>query len=763
MSKKANSMMRRRILFAAAVFGLGAFAIVAGRLFQLQVLDHEFYEEKAIAQQTRDKTIEPTRGTIYDCNMKPLAISASVEMVTLEPRKIADDEQAQVISENLANILGMEYDEVYAKASKTDSAYEVIQRGVEKEVADQVRAFEEEYNNEVDEYNKNLKEGAEKKAKITSIYMAPDTKRYYPFGNFCAQVLGFVGTDNQGLSGIEMEYDEYLTGTPGRVITATNASGEEMPFSYEMYYDAQNGNDVVLTIDEVIQHYLEKNLEIAAYDNQVANQVTGIVMDVNTGAILGMATKGDFDPNDPFTITDETKLQELQAITDEEEYKEKRTEILQDQWRNKAITDTYDPGSTFKILTAAMALEEKAVSVDSTFYCPGYRMVEGWPKPIRCWKYPNAHGDQNLYKAIQNSCNPAFIDIGQKLGAENFLKYYKAFGLDKRTGIDLPGEETSIFHDEERFLSNKVDLATASFGQNFQISPIQLITAVSAVANGGNLMQPYIVKEILAEDGSIVKSTEPTVVRQVISEETSELMCDILESVVSEGTGKNAYIAGYRIAGKTGTSEKKVRQAETGRTDLYAASFIAFAPADDPQVAVLVVLDEPMVQQKTGGITAAPVVRRIMADILPYIGVEPAYSADELALQDIAVPNVTGKTEVEAASALEKAGLDYRVVGDGDTVTGQVPSYGAKIPGTAQVVLYMGGTKPEEPVTVPDVTGLSVAAARSQLEQAGLYMKGTGAADSTGNVVASKQNVTGQAPVGTVVTVEFVDLDQRAQ
>ena len=303
-------------------------------------------------------------------------------------------------------------------------------------------------------------------------------------------------------------------------------------------------------------------------------------------------------------------------------------------------------------------------------------------------------------------------------------------------------------------------MATASFGQNFQISPIQLITAVSAVANGGNLMQPYIVKEILAEDGSIVKSTEPTVVRQVISEETSELMCDILESVVSEGTGKNAYIAGYRIAGKTGTSEKKVRQAETGRTDLYAASFIAFAPADDPQVAVL---DEPMVQQKTGGITAAPVVRRIMADILPYIGVEPAYSADELALQDIAVPNVTGKTEVEAASALEKAGLDYRVVGDGDTVTDQVPSYGAKIPGTAQVVLYMGGTKPEEPVTVPDVTGLSVAAARSQLEQAGLYMKGTGAADSTGNVVASKQNVTGQAPVGTVVTVEFVDLDQRAQ
>lgn len=745
------------------VFGLGAFIIVAGRLFQLQVLDYEFYEDKAIAQQTRDKTIEPLRGTIYDCNMKPLAISATVEMVTLEPRKIENKEQAELISEKLAEILELDYETVLAKATKEDSAYEVIKRGVEKEVADQVRTFKKEYNEEVAEYNKTVEKAKDKKPSITSIYMAPDTKRYYPFGNFCAQVLGFVGSDNQGLAGIEVQYDKYLTGTPGRTITATNAKGQEMPFQYDMYYDAQDGDSVVLTIDEVIQHYLEKNLEIAAYDNKTENQVAGIVMDVKTGAILAMATKGDFDPNDPFTITDAAKAEELAAITDEEEYKKRRTEILNDQWRNKAVSDTYDPGSTFKILTASMGLEEKAISVNSTFFCPGYRMVEGWPKPIKCWRYPMTHGSQDLYKAIQNSCNPAFIDIGQQIGAKNFLKYYKAFGLNESTGIDLPGEGESIFHQEKQFLSNKVDLATASFGQNFQISPIQLITAVSAVANGGNLMKPYVVKEILAADGSIVKSTEPTVVRQVISRETSDLMCDILESVVTVGTGKNAYVAGYHIAGKTGTSEKKAKQAATGRDDLRIASFMAFAPADDPQIAVLVILDEPTVQLKTGGITAAPVVRRIMSDILPYIGVEPSYSANELAEKDIAVPELVGMTKMDAQSALSKAGLEYRTVGDGDTVTDQLPSMGAKIPSTAQVVLYMGGSRPQDPVEVPDVTGMSVSAARSRLEKAGLYMKGSGAVSSTGNVVASKQSVTGQAVMGTVVTVEFTDLDQRAE
>lgn len=762
MSKKANSMMRGRVLFAAAVMGMGFFVIIIGRLFQLQVLDYDFYEEKAIAQQTRDKTIQPQRGTIYDANMKPLAISATVEMVTLEPRKITDQAEAEMISQRLAEILGMDYESILAKATKTKSAYEVIAKGVEKEVADQVRQFKTDYNDEVKKYNKGVSDPKLKRELIDSVFLSPDSKRYYPFGNFCAQVLGFVGTDNQGLSGIEAQYDTYLTGTPGRTIRATNAQGEDMPTTYEMYYDAQDGNDVVLTIDEVIQHYLEKNLEIASYDNLTENQVAGIVMDVKTGAILGMATKGDFDPNEPFVITDQAQAEQLAAITDEEEYKKVRNDILQAQWRNKAISDTYDPGSTFKILTAAMGLEEKVISTNSTYYCPGYRMVEGWPKPIRCWRYPRAHDSQNLYQAIQNSCNPAFIDIGQAIGGKTFLKYYRAFGLDKPTGLDLIGEGESIFHEESRFLANKVDLATASFGQNFQISPLQLITAVSSVANGGNLMKPYIVKEILGPDGTIVKTTEPTVVRQVISKETSAQMCDILESVVSIGTGKNAYLAGYRIAGKTGTSEKKVRQAQTGRDDLRIASFVAFAPADDPQVAVLVILDEPGVQLKTGGITAAPVIRRIMADILPYLGVEPAYSADELAVKDISVPELVGMTKTEAESALAKAGLEYRFSGDGETVTDQIPSMGARIPATAQVVLYMGGSRPTDPVQVPNVNGMSVSAARGTLEKAGLYMKATGAT-SGGNVVASKQNITSTAAMGTVVTVEFTDLDQRAE
>lgn len=762
-SRKANGMMRRRTLFAAAVLGAGMFLIIAGRLFQLQVLDYEFYEEKAVAQQTRDKMIEPLRGTIYDCNMKPLAISASVEMVTLEPRKIKDEEQRQAIAQNLAEILGLEYDEVYAKAAKENSAYEVIARRVEKETADRVREFRTNYNNEIEAYNKDREEGQEKKPEITSIYMAPDAKRYYPFGNFAAQVLGFVGSDNQGLAGIEAKYDKYLAGVPGRTIRTANAQGEEMPFDYEMYYEAQDGNDLVLTIDEVIQHYLEKNLEIAAYDNLTANRVAGIVMEVDTGAILGMATKGDFDPNEPFVIADQSEAAELEAITDEEEYKKRRNEILQAQWQNKAVTDTYDPGSTFKIITASMALEEKAVSVNSTFYCPGYAMVEGWPLPIKCWRYPRTHETQNLYQAIQNSCNPAFISIGQAVGAEKFLKYYKAFGLDSPTGIDLPGEGTSIFHSESQFLSNKVDLATASFGQNFQISPIQLITAVSAVANGGNLMKPYVVKEILDSNGAIVQRTEPTVVRQVISQDTSDLMCDILETVVSQGTGKNAYVAGYRIAGKTGTSEKKAKQAATGRDDLRVASFIAFAPADDPKIAVLVILDEPGVQQKTGGITAGPVVRRIMADILPYLGVEPTYTSEELARKDIPAPDVVGLTQIEAESRLSKSGLSFRTVGNGDIVTDQAPLGGVSIPSTAQVVLYMGGSRPKEPIDVPDVTGLSVSAAKAKLERAGFYMKTYGADGSGGNIVATKQNVSGQAVVGTVITVEFTDMDQRAE
>ena len=730
--------MIRRMIVVASVLGVVCFACVAVRLFYMQVINFDFYQEKALSQQTRDKTLTPVRGTIYDTNMKPLAISASTEMVTLEATKIEDEEQGLLIAETLSELLDMDYDEVLGLVQEK-ATYAVVKRGVEKEVTDQIREFISEND-------------------LNCIYMQPDSTRYYPFGNFLSHVLGFVGTDQQGLSGLEAYYEEELSGTPGRVITATNAAGDEMPFAYEMYYDAEDGNSLVLTVDEVIQHYLEKNLEMALYDNNVQNKVAGIVMDVNTGGILAMATKPDFDPNEPFTIVDPEDQAAVDALTGEER-SAKRTEVLNEQWRNKAISDAYDPGSTFKILTMAMALEEKAVSLDSRYYCPGYKKVGKWN--ISCWK-AGGHGSQSLLEAICNSCNPAFIEIGQSLGIETFSQYFEAFGLRQKTGIDLPGEAQGIYFNN----MDATDLAVASFGQNFSITPLQLITAVSAVANGGTLLEPYIVKEVIDSDGNIIESHDRTEVRQVISEETSAQVSDMLEQVVSVGTGKNAYVMGYRVAGKTGTSEKKAKELATGVTGLRISSFVAFAPADDPQIAVLVMLDEPNVYPVTGGITVAPVIRRIMEDVLPYLEVEPVYTEEELEQKDVSVPGVVGYERAQAESTLKQNGISYRVEGSGTTITDQIPAAGAVVSSKAEVILYTDGEKPDKLVTVPDLTGMSVENARRTLSNLNLYIRATGAVNSSGgNVVAIKQDVEAEqkVAVGTVITVDFSDLDQRAE
>ena len=730
--------MIRRMIVVASVLGVVCFACVAVRLFYMQVINFDFYQEKALSQQTRDKTLTPVRGTIYDTNMKPLAISASTEMVTLEATKIEDEEQGLLIAETLSELLDMDYDEVLGLVQEK-ATYAVVKRGVEKEVTDQIREFISEND-------------------LNCIYMQPDSTRYYPFGNFLSHVLGFVGTDQQGLSGLEAYYEDELSGTPGRVITATNAAGDEMPFAYEMYYDAEDGNSLVLTIDEVIQYYLEKNLEMALYDNNVQNKVAGIVMDVNTGGILAMATKPDFDPNEPFTIVDPEDQAAVDALTGEER-SAKRTEVLNEQWRNKAISDAYDPGSTFKILTTAMALEEKTVSLDSRYYCPGYKTVGKWN--ISCWK-AGGHGSQSLLEAICNSCNPAFIEIGQSLGIETFSQYFEAFGLRQKTGIDLPGEAQGIYFNN----MDATDLAVASFGQNFSITPLQLITAVSAVANGGTLLEPYIVKEVIDSDGNIIESHDRTEVRQVISEETSAQVSDMLEQVVSVGTGKNAYVMGYRVAGKTGTSEKKAKELATGVTGLRISSFVAFAPADDPQIAVLVMLDEPNVYPVTGGITVAPVIRRIMEDVLPYLEVEPVYTEEELEQKDVSVPGVVGYERAQAESTLKQNGISYRVEGSGTTITDQIPAAGAVVSSKAEVILYTDGEKPDKLVTVPDLTGMSVENARRTLSNLNLYIRATGAVNSSGgNVVAIKQDVEAEqkVAVGTVITVDFSDLDQRAE
>ncbi len=760
MQRKADSRMRGKLLLVAVFLGVVCFIILTGRIFYLQVAKYEEYQQKAVSQQTRDTVIEADRGTIYDRNMKPLAISAGTEMVTLEAVNIKDDDMIPVIAQALSDILELDYEEMLAKVEKK-AKYTVIKRQVEKETADQIRAFCAEHG-------------------LTNvIFLHKDTTRYYPYGNFLSHTLGFVGSDNQGLYGLEAYYDEELSGIDGRVVKAANAQGGEMPFEYEMYYEAQDGNSLVLTIDEVVQHYLEKNLEMAYADNKVADHVTCIVMDVNSGAVLAMANYPDFDPNEPFALTDEELQKQISALVakkakeqglteegaaavvlTEEETKQARSDALTSKWLNSAVTYAYYPGSTFKILVSAMALEEHATSLGSSFYCPGFKQVEDWR--ISCWK-PAGHGAENLVDAIKNSCNPAFIEIGASLGKANFYKYYKAFGLSEKTGVDLPGESNGNIWPYEYM--GPVELATASFGQNFEITPLQLITAVSAVANGGHLVTPHLVDSIIDQDGNTVWSSETNVVRQVVSQETSELMCDMLEKVVSEGTGKNAYVAGYRVAGKTGTTEKIAKIIATGDDTLRISSFIAFAPADDPQIAILILLDEPTVYPVTGGITVAPVIKRVMEDVLPYLEVEPEYTEQEQQKLDTTVPNVVGMTRDQAATSAKAAGLNIRTVGSGTVVTAQVPAFSASVSRGSTMVLYMDGEAPEDTVVMPDLSNMTVAQVRNTMQHYGLYYKSGGTEYGSGNLVVRKQDTPAgtEVGVGSVISVEFTDLNQLAQ
>ena len=730
-------LIKLRIIAILLSFVL--FSAVIVRLFYMQVLNYDFYESRAMSNQTRDKTLYPARGTIYDTNMKPLAISASTEMLILMGNKLESDEQRAYIAENLSGILGLSYGEVFTKTQKT-SSYIVISRGVEKDAADEVRAFIK-ANKGYDKF----------------LYFLNDSTRYYPYGNFLSHVLGFVGSDEQGLSGVEYYYNEELSGTVGRSVTATNPRGDEMPFEYEIYYEAEDGHSLVLTIDEVLQHYLEKNLEVAYNDNKVRQSVTGIVMDVNTGGILAMASYPDFDPNSPFVITDEEMVLELAGIKNDEERNAKRSEELYKQWNNKAISFTYYPGSTFKIITASTGLEEGAISTSSTFVCNGHYKVG--TRSISCWKSDGSHGTQTLAKAIQNSCNPAFMQIGFKIGKEIFSKYVEAFGLREKTGIDLPGEAVGLYN-----LKQDIDLAVYSFGQNFTITPIQLITAVSAVANGGTLLKPYIVKEVLDKDGNVLQSFGRNEVRQVVSKDTSETMCGLLEGVVKYGTGKNAYVAGYRVCGKTGTTEKIAEQLQTGADDLRVSSFVAFAPADNPQIAVLILLDEPTVQPVTGGLTVAPVIRRFLEEAMPYLGVEPQYTEDELKSKDVTVPNILGLTLDKANAVLKAAGINGITSGSGDTVTDQLPAAGSIISNNANVMIFMGGSAPDTPITMPDLSGMSLDRAQKTLQNIGLYVKVEGVKTSSGNIVVTKQSIESGETVkyGDVITIELSDMDQRA-
>ena len=752
-----SRQMLRRTLFLMAVFGIGAFAILLARLYKLQIMDHEKYESLAIEQQLRSVPSSAARGTIYDTNMNTLAVSASVDNVYLSPQEIEMyGEDRELIARGLSEILGMDYDEIYEKSGQKGSWYVTVARKLEKEQADRVRAFKSQYG-------------------LRGVRLETDTKRYYPNSSLACHLIGFVGMDNNGLEGIEARYDEALSGSPGRTVRATNAMGTELLFSqFEEYYPGEDGFDLVTTIDETIQYYVEKHLKQAVADYDIQNGAGAIAMDVNTGQILAMASLGGYDLNN-FLAVSEEDMALINAAGTEEERSRLLTQAQTRQWRNKALSDTYEPGSTFKIITLAMALEEGVVSLNDSFYCPGTVNVIGRTSPIRCWK-SGGHGSQNLTQAAQHSCNVAFVNIGQRVGAERFYDYCEAFGfltmtgnddenLTATTGIDLSGESGSIWWSKNTFCSpkNLSQLAAASFGQTFTITPLQLICAVSACVNGGNLMQPYVVRQLLNPDGTVAYERAPKLVRQVISESTSRKLCQILEQVVgdqSEGTGRNAAVTGYRIGGKTGTSEKVSLEAKTGQKE-YIVSFIGFAPADDPRIALLVFLDTPSNKSGvyvSGGQMAAPVVGRMLADILPYMGVEP--SLPEGAGDDAAVPMLLELSLEEAKQRLSDCGLDYRCIGWGDTVTGQLPAAGTAIASGSQVILYFGGAQVSPNMeTVPELSGLSYDQARDTLSRLGLFVSTRSPVNASSGQVISSQSVPAgtAADHGCVVEVTLID------
>lgn len=715
------------VMFIALIFRVGWLQTVRGKDLSRQALD----------QQTSDNTVSAKRGNIYDRNYKVLATNTTVETISITPetlrtsinkKNMTIDEVAQ----RFADILELEKDAVKDKISKKIQN-ETLKKKVDKTVADTLR----EYVNA---------------SGLSGVAFTEDVKRYYPYNNFAAQVIGFCGTDNQGLEGVESIYDEELSGVPGRVVSAQKSTGLEDNNGYENYIAAQDGNSVVLTIDETIQSYVQKNLEAAAADNKVNEGAAAIVMDVNTGEILAMCTEPDYNLNAPFEITEaiEQKYpgikEELENL-DGQEYNAKLGEVMQTVRRNKAVVDSYEPGSTFKSVVASIALDTGSCTLNDSFSCGGSFVVAD--RAIKCAN-TNGHGLQNFTQAVQNSCNPAFIQIGQKTGKEKFLTGVEAFGFFKKTGIEIPGEAMGLGFTKDNM--TEVDLATSSFGQSVTVTPLQMVAAVSAVANGGTLMKPHIVKQIVNSDMGIVESTEPEMVRQVISKETSKEMCSILESVVSVGGGKNAYLAGYRIAGKTGTSEKFPRG-----NSKYIASFIGFAPADDPQVVCLVILDEPNGDSYYGGTIAAPVVRDILGETLQYLGVEPKYNSSEEEYVDVEIPDVTGMSKSDAGIAIDESGLEVKFSGESDLIVDQIPKAHTRVTQGSTVVLYTEGNKATRSVAVPNVVGKTPAEANSTLVSEGLNAKIKGVSKSGKNATCIAQSPVEGTMVepGTVVSLNF--------
>ena len=728
---KVNANLKKRCLSAIAVILVFGFGIDILRLFWFQVIKADEYRIKAEAQQLSDTVISADRGVIYDASMNVLAESAAAWLVYINPSEIKDDAQANLIASGLSEIFGdVDAETILKKIGNRKYSYVKIK----DKIAYNIKSKVVEFRKENDLYS--------------VIGIDPDTKRYYPFGNFASTVIGMTNSDNNGRAGIELKYNDTLTGTPGRIITARDANSGLMQSNYETKYDAEQGTSLVLTIDKSVQYYLEKGLAQAVKDND-ALSAYGIVMDVNTGAILGMATMPDYNLNEPSVLTDPAILAELEKITDEDEYDVAYNNAVFMSWRNKAISDTYEPGSVFKLFTAAAGIEEGVVNLNSTYNCVGAIQVAD--NRIRCHNH-DGHGTQDLTKGLMNSCNPFFITIGQNLGTDRFYKYFEAFGFTKKTNIDLPAEANPVadvtYHSKENMGISQ--LSSSAFGQTFQVSAIQMITAVSAIANGGKLMEPYVVAKKLDHEGNTVYESEPQAKRQVISESTSKTVLSMMEKVVSDGTGRNAYIPGYRVAGKTGTSEKLTVDGE------YIASFVGCAPADDPQIAVLIIIDEPQGAVHGGGAIAAPVAGSVIEQTLEYMNVEPVYTPEELSKLNATTPDVCGLTVSGAKASLEKQNFTARVVGNGEKVISQYPVSGQSIPMNGVVVLYTQTDTTETSSTVPNLIGLSISDANQRAVNSGYNIRISGASLDS-EVVSYRQSIEEgtEASLGSTITVYF--------
>ena len=770
MAKGTREKMWRKALVLTAVLVFLGFGAAAGSLFYWQIVRGEDMSSAALNQSLHSTTLPAMRGTIYDATgTKVLAQSASVWTVVLEPAYLYDDEDLRrTVSNGLAPILGLDAEDIYEKTGDGSSYYTVLKRQVETETRDQINKFL-----------------ADNKIE-SGIRLIDDYKRYYPYGTVASNILGFTGTDGQGLGGVETYYDEELSGTEGRLISARNAWNTDMPFEYEQYVEAEDGHSLVLTIDETVQSILEKYLAEGLQTYMVQNGAVAVLMDVDTGAILGMATNPYYDPNDPFTVLDETLLDKVRADMEEDIEDELAlaeasgdqdaiqeltidedavyNQALNLQWRNKAVSDTYYPGSVYKMCVGAMALEEGVVTLDSTFTCTGNMPVEGVEGGINCWKR-EGHGLETFAAGIYNSCNPWMIHIGQLLGADTFCKYREAFGMTESTGIDLPGEAATMYHSYEDMVP--ADLAVESFGQNFAITAVHMITAASAIANGGYLVQPHVVDRILDSDGNIVSTADTSYRRQVISEETSRAIIDILQYNAESGSATGGYVAGYRIAGKTGTTEKIADwNASNSDVKTYIASYCGFAPAEDPKYALLVFFDEPNWEENGvgngGNAVAGPIFAKIMEEVLPYLGVEAQYNEEEAELLDTTAPSVTGMTLDQAYAVLEEAGLSYTVLGDESdgsiAVTQQVPASGTAVPKDGQVVLYTTGyDEASTLVTVPDFTGLDLVNANYVASVSGLQVSVSGSTGEGATVTSQTLEEGEQVPMGTVISLTFVN------